>query len=178
MVRAGRIATHRRLGVIGAVIGAAVVIAGPMASLGVPGRVTAAGLDWNLDVSVAMPYVGVEGVTLIAFVANVVWNNLVSIVLFAGLLTAAILLRSNAQAHKRLIVIASMLNVLPAAARISRWPGLGGEDSPFIPGVLIGLLLSVLVYDIVTRRRPQKATLSGTGAIAVSDSPRRLESAV
>src|SRR5688572_1305995 len=151
---------------------------GPMAALGVPGRVTAAGLDWNLDVSVAMPYVGVEGVTLIAFVANVVWNNLVSIVLFAGLLTAAILLRSNAQAHKRLIVIASMLNVLPAAARISRWPGLGGEDSPFIPGVLIGLLLSVLVYDIVTRRRPQKATLSGTGAIAVSDSPRRLESAV
>ena len=178
MVRAGRIATHRRLGVIGAVIGAAVVIAGPMASLGVPGRVTAAGLDWNLDVSVAIPYVGVEGVTLIAFVANVVWNNLVSIVLFAGLLTAAILLRSNAQAHKRLIVIASMLNVLPAAARISRWPGLGGEDSPFIPGVLIGLLLSVLVYDMVTRRRPHKATLSGIGAIAVSDSPRRLESAV
>src|SRR5688572_24273419 len=134
MVRAGRIATHRRLGVIGAVIGAAVVIAGPMASLGVPGRVTAAGLDWNLDVSVAIPYVGVEGVTLIAFVANVVWNNLVSIVLFAGLLTAAILLRSNAQAHKRLIVIASMLNVLPAAARISRWQGAWRRGQSVHPG--------------------------------------------
>jgi hypothetical protein len=168
MVRAGRIATHRQLGVIGAVIGAAVVIAGPMASLGVPARVAAAGLDWYADMSVAIPDVGVEGVTVNEFIANVVWGNLASIVVFAGLLAAAILLRSNAQTHKRLIVIASMVNVLPAVARISRWPGLGGEDGLFIPAVLVGLLLSLLAYDIATRRRPHKATLIGIGVIVLA----------
>ena len=167
MVRTGRIATHQRLGVIGAGIAAAVVVVGPMASLGVPGRVTAAGLDWNADVSVAVPYVGVEGVTVLAFVANVVWVNLISIVVFAGLVGAAILLRSNRETHKRLILIASMLNILPAVARISRWPVLGGEDSGLIQGVLVGLLLSLLVHDIVTRRRPHQATLIGIGTVVL-----------
>ena len=168
MVRAGRIATHRRLGVVGAIIAAAVVVAGPMASFGVPGRISAAGLDWDTDVSVALPYLGAEGSRVIEFAARVVWSNLFSIVAFAGLVAAALLLRSNRETHKRLIILASIGTILPALARISRWPGLGGEDGGFIAAVGLGLLLCVIVHDVVTRGRPHKATVIGIAVILLS----------
>ena len=66
MVRTGRTATHRRLGVIGAVIGAAVVFAGPMATIGVVGRLRAAGVDWDTDMSV-LRELGVQGVPMLQF---------------------------------------------------------------------------------------------------------------
>jgi len=150
-VRAGRIATHRQLGVIGAVIGAAVVVAAPMASFGVPGRIKAAGLDWNTNI-------GAEGTRLIESVASTLWGNLFSIAVFAGLVAAAILLRSDRETHKRLMILASIGNLLPALVRIAGYPGLGGEDGPLIPVMGLGLPLSVIVHDIVTRRRPHKAT--------------------
>lgn len=167
MVRTGRVAQHRRLGVIGAVIGTAVVIAGPMATLGVVGRLRAAGFDWDTDMSAAGE-LGVQGVPMLNFVSQVVWGNFVSIVVFAGLLAAAILLRRTPQAHKRLIVLASIAIVGPALARISRWPVLGGEDGPFIPLMLLGLPLAVIVHDLVTARRVHKATWIGCGVIVLA----------
>jgi hypothetical protein len=68
LVRNGNTATHRRMGVIGAVIGAAAVIAGPMATVGVVGRLREAGLDWDTDIS-AIPEVGVQGVPMVNFAA-------------------------------------------------------------------------------------------------------------
>ena len=53
MVRTGRTATHRRLGIVGVVIGAMVIATGPMATLGQVGRLRDAGLDWNTDIGVA-----------------------------------------------------------------------------------------------------------------------------
>ena len=167
MVRTGRTATHRRLGVIGAVIGAAAVIAGPMATLGVVARLREAGFDWDTDMS-ALSELGVQGVPMLNFASQVVWGNLASIAVFAGLLTAAILLRRTPQAHKRLIVLASIAIVGPALARISRWPVFGGEDGPFIPVVLLGLLVAVIVHDLVTARRLHKATWIGCGVIVLA----------
>src|SRR5678815_1698581 len=46
MVRTGRIALHRRLGVVGAVIAAAVIVASLMATMGFVARLRAAGIDW------------------------------------------------------------------------------------------------------------------------------------
>jgi hypothetical protein len=54
MVRTGRTATHRRLGVVGAVIAVAVVFAGPVATIGAVGRIREAGFDWDTDMS-ALP---------------------------------------------------------------------------------------------------------------------------
>ena len=164
MVRSGRIATHRRLGVIGAVIAVAVVFAGPMATVGAVGRIREAGFDWDTDMG-ALPDVGVEGVPMIRFMAQVVWGNFMSIVAFAGLIAAALLLRRHPDTHKRLIVLASIGIVGPALARISRWPVLGGEDGGFIPVVLLALLVAVIAHDIVTLRRVHKATIYGTATL-------------
>jgi hypothetical protein len=166
MVRTGRIATHRRLGVIGAVIAVAVIFAGPMATIGAVGRIREAGFGWDTDMSL-LPELGVEGVPMIRFMAQVVWGNLVSITVFAGLVAAALLLRRNPDTHKRLIVIASIAIVGPALARISRWPVFGGEDGPFIPAVLLALLVAVMVHDVITTRRVHKATIYGTAAFII-----------
>jgi hypothetical protein len=166
LVRKGNTATHRRMGVIGAVIGAAAVVAGPMATVGVIGRLRAAGLDWDTDMS-ALPFLGVQGVPMLNFAAQVVWGNFVSIAVFGGILAAAVLLRRNPQAHKRLMLLGSIAIVGPALARISRWPIFGGEDSPFIPVMLLGLVVSVIVHDLVMTRRLHRATWIGVAVIAI-----------
>jgi hypothetical protein len=107
-----RAAARRRLGVIGAVIAVAVIFAGPMATIGAVGRIREAGFGWDTDMSL-LPELGVEGVPMIRFMAQVVWRNLVSITVFAGLVAAALLLRRNPDTHKRLIVIASIAIVGP-----------------------------------------------------------------
>jgi hypothetical protein len=114
-----------------------------------------------------LPELGVEGVPMIHFMAQVVWGNLVSITVFAGLVAAALLLRRNPDTHKRLIVIASIAIVGPALARISRWPVFGGEDGPFIPAVLLALLVAVIVHDVVTTRRVHKATIYAIAAFVI-----------
>jgi hypothetical protein len=64
-------------------------------------------------------------------------------------------------------VLASIAIVGPALARISRWPVFGGEDGPFIPAMLVALLLAVIAYDLVTGRRLHKATWIGCGVIVL-----------
>jgi hypothetical protein len=167
LVRTGNTARHRRMGVIGAIIGAAVVVAGPMASFGVVTRLRDAGLDWDTDMS-ALPFLGVDGVPMVNFAAQVVWGNLFSIAVFAGMLIAAVLLRRNPQAHKRLMVLGSIAIVGPALARVSRWPIFGGEDSGFIPVVFFGLVIAVIAHDLVTTRRLHRATWIGAAVIVAS----------
>jgi hypothetical protein len=167
MVRTGRTAVHRRFGVIGAIIAAAVVVAGPMATMGFVARLRAQGIDWDTDMS-AVPALGIEGQPMVQFAAEVFWGNFVGIVAFAGLVVAAILLRRNPQAHKRLMLLASIASVGPALARISRWPVLGGEDGLFVPIVFLGLPAVLIVYDVVSARRPHRATLIGCGAIVLA----------
>lgn len=102
---------------------------------------------------------------MVDFISQVVWANFLSIVVFAALLAAAILLRRKPQAHKRLIVLASIAIVGPALARISRWPVLGGEDGAFTPIALLALLLALVVHDLIAMRRLHRATWVGCGVI-------------
>lgn len=180
LIKTNRIAQHRRLGAVGAILGLAVVFAGPLATLNVVSRIRAAGFNLDMDIST----LGVSGLgtgeSIEHFLsATVVWPNLASIATFAVLLLAAILLRHRSQAHKRLMVLASISIVGPALARISRWPVLGGEQGPFIPLALVVLLLAVILHDVISTRRVHPATLLGTtfavlmvaGGLAIGASP-------
>jgi len=167
MVRTGRIALHRRLGVVGAVIAAAVIVASLMATMGFVARLRAAGIDWDTDMS-AVPALGIEGQPMVQFASEVFWGNSIGTTVFTALVVAAILLRRRPQAHKRLMLLASIALVGPALARISRWAVFGGEDSLFVPIVFLGLLAVLIVYDLVSARRPHRATLIGCGAIVLA----------
>jgi hypothetical protein len=97
-----------------------------------------------------------------------VWGNYMSLVAFVCLVTAAIALRRRPDAHRRLLLMASIAIVGPAFARFSFWPvfGLGLEGAPAfaIGGLLLMLALAVGV-DLVRRGRVHPATWAGVGAI-------------
>lgn len=165
LIEVGRPATHRRLGVIGAGLGVAVLGAALLATLNVVSRITSLGIDLDADASALG--IGVSGVRVVEFAAGVVWGNLTSVVIFAVLFAAAIYMRGNAQVHKRLVLLASIAIIGPALARISRWPIFGGEQGPFIPAVLLLLVLAVVANDVIATRRVHPATVAGIGAAIV-----------
>lgn len=160
LVQGGRTATHRKTGIVGALIGGVCVIAGPFATMGAVRSLRSMGLDWDTDMS-AVTMFGIEGITMELFAAQLVFGNLASILTFAGMLVLAILLRRNVVAHKRLMLLASISIIGPALARISRWPALGGEDGAFIPVVFFGLLLAMIAHDWVTGKRVHRVTWAG-----------------
>lgn len=156
LIRTGHIRRHRQFGAFGAGFGAVVVAGGLMASLGLASRAASSGIDFDADAAVLG--IGVSGVTVTAFLARVVCTNLGSLLSFATLLAAAVIFRHRPQAHKRLMLLASISILGPALARIARLPGFGGEQGPFTPTVLWGLVLTLAIYDFLTRRRLHPAT--------------------
>jgi len=161
LANGGRIGLHRRLGVFGAGYAAIVVIGALMATLGSVRRIIADGLDLDMDISVFGESGLGAGMSIGAFMSGVVWSNLGALLSFAVLVFSAIVARGRSEAHKRLMLLASIGIMGPALARISRWPMLGGEQGPFTQSVLLSLLLAVVVNDLITRKRIHPATLFG-----------------
>lgn len=158
LIRSAQISVHRRMGKLGALIGALCIFAGPLATIGAVRKFHLLGLDWGTDMSAAYPKLGIDGMTVEQFSRFLVFGNFASVVVFGVLLAFAIYYRAHAETHKRLILLASLSFVGPPLARISRWPGLGGEDGIFIPAVFLVLLLSLVVHDLFVNRRVHKAT--------------------
>ena len=159
LISAGLVANHRRFGAWGAIFGAIVVVASLMATLGTVSRVGSRGFDLDADASVLG--IGVTGLTLAAFISRVVWANIGSVLSFATFLLAAVVLRRRPQAHKRLMLLASISIIGPALARVARWPVFGGEQGPFIPVAFWGLVLVLAVHDLMSRKRLHPATAIG-----------------
>jgi hypothetical protein len=161
LIQSGRTSLHRRLGLGGAVLAAAVPFAGLMASAGVVGRVAASGIDLNADASVLVG-LGVSGIPVVRFLSDVVWGNVSSAVSFALLAWTGILLRRRVVVHKRLMLLATIAILGPALARLARLPVFGGsEQGLFQVVVSFSLLGAVIVHDIATMRRIHPATLVG-----------------
>jgi hypothetical protein len=149
LVRTKRLAVHKRLGF--ALIGLAglMVILGPATALTVQHRAMA---DPNADPA----FLSVQFTDILAF---------------AGLTTAAILLRRTPSAHKRLILLGTLYIT---DAGFARWLGdawihlLGfgfwpfGIAAYFAPNLLVAL---AGLYDLVTRRRLHPAYLLGVAWI-------------
>jgi hypothetical protein len=149
LIGAGRARWHRRLGYVAASYAAAVVLSGFFATARMASRVVSRDDPQNI----------------------IVWGNFLSLLMFAGFVSLAILLRKRPDAHKRLTLLASVAIVGPALGRFPTWPVFaGGLDAGknFAIGGLLVLLGSMVVYDMFVRRRVHPATWGGGVAIVVS----------
>jgi hypothetical protein len=150
LVNMRRIDVHRVAGWALATLAVFVAISSIWLSTGVVPTLLAAGLDANV-VTVLGP--------------RVAWGNYVGAATFAVLVGVAIALRRNSQAHKRLMLLASIAIISPALARIFQWPVFGAEINArfFVLAFLSSFVLAgvVAAYDLVTRKRLHPATLVG-----------------
>jgi hypothetical protein len=154
LVRTGRVATHRRLGIFGAVLAAAMLI------LGVATALLTERMKFGTPAADAR------------FISVMLGDMLC----FGGLVAAGILLRSSPAAHKRLMLVAT---VALTDAGFGRWlsPALGEwlgqrnfwELSTFAEGMwpfvrfqmlpIYLLIFAIGVYDLITRKRMHRAYL-------------------
>jgi len=166
LVFAGRTAQHRTLGVLGAIIGAACVVGGPLATSTAIQSLLDLGLRWDTNMS-EYPTLSIEILTLSEYGPSLVFGNLGSTALFAGLLAFAVRYRHRSDVHKRLMLLASINFMPPALARLSRLPGMGGEDGLLIPGVFAALLGALIAHDLMTLKRIHPASKAGIGATII-----------
>jgi uncharacterized membrane protein YozB (DUF420 family) len=145
LIGRGRVAAHRGLGIFGAGLAALVVLTGLIATYVVE--------NGMLGTPRADP----------AFISTL----LEDVLIFASLAAAALALRQDAAAHKRLMLLAT-ISLLQAG--FIRWWGaamyasfghgfLGGWMADYL-GVTL-LVLGIGVYDLVTRRRLHPAYVLG-----------------
>ncbi len=132
---------HRRLGLFSLVLIPAMTVSGIAVSLWATARDLKSG----------------QGDVALAFLLGLFMD----VTAFAVLATLAVAMRRRAQVHKRLIVFATLALLGPALIRI---PIIEGLTTP----IFIALLLSVVVYDLLSLRRVHAATIWGGGGLFVS----------
>ena len=137
LVMRGHVLAHMRLGRAG------MVLAGLMLATGVAAAVHAGRAGHR-----GIP--GVEFPTSDGFLLL----NVASVSVFAVLAAAGWWWRRRPQAHKRLMLAATVAGLMPPG--ISRLPGVAGHDG-VIAGLAVAFLLVGPVYDLVTRRRVHAA---------------------
>jgi hypothetical protein len=125
-------------------------------------------------------------------VRTIVWTDLAALATFVIGVTAALYWRQRSDVHKRLMLLASIAIMGPAVGRIGPVLALAGAPQ-WTQGsaslvLFLGPALSLVVYDVVSRRRPHWVTVvgivvswgltGGTIAIAMSDAGGALISAL
>jgi hypothetical protein len=139
LVLNGKTAIHRRLGIAGVVLAALMVVVGTATAI----TVTRLG------------HRGIPGVEF-SDAAGFLLLNLNAVFVFAVLVAAGWYFRRNAQAHKRLMLMATMSALVGPGA--SRLPFASGKP-PVIALLVLGFLFTGPIYDLVTRRRVHAAYL-------------------
>jgi uncharacterized membrane protein YozB (DUF420 family) len=159
LIRANNRKLHKKLGYFTAAYGFVVLVGSLMATFNVVSRDLGNGIMFDTDMAAIDPALG-SGISYLNFISEVVWINIVSVTTFTVLFGAAIVLRANSAAHKRLILVATVSILGPALARISRLEFLGGEQGPFIPLAILTLLATIVIFDFVTLRKVHKTSLA------------------
>jgi hypothetical protein len=156
LVAAGRRDIHKRLGIAGVLVAAAILITGIMLAVNSQRRVhTAATADTLAD-----PYVFL----IFPFFA---------VGLFAAFATLGVLHRHRPDVHKRLMLLAAANLTIPALARIVNQ--LSSLDMVVVPGVigaavLVNLyLIPMIVHDYNSRGRLHSVTLYGGACMLISE---------
>jgi hypothetical protein len=149
LMRKGERKWHRRLGYVAAAYASAFVVLGIVANSRLTARLES--LDDPANI--------------------IIWGNYFTLVLFTTFVSLAILFRKRPEAHKRLALLASVAVIGPALGRFPMWSIFaGGMDAGrnFAIGGLLVMLVSLIVYDVLARRRPHPATWLGAFAIVIS----------
>ena len=145
LIASHRQAVHRRLGLAGAVLAAAMVLVGSAIAIDTAARGSAP-----------------PGMDPLAFLIV----PMADMVLFAGFVTAALLNRRDKETHKRLMLLAFISIVVPGIARLPGLFPLIGAPGAF--GLSLLFIVAAMAYDFVSRRRVHKAYLWGGGLIVLS----------
>ncbi|MET0808573.1 MAG: hypothetical protein ABWX93_07440 [Pseudoxanthomonas sp.] len=155
------LATHRRIGWASLAFLILIPLAGMGTQLAMPGRLRELGALEQF-----MP-----------LVQTIFWLNLFSASQFVGFVGAAVLLRNRSESHKRLMLFGSIAIILPAAARLSRWPIFGntatdlaqpssrGNDVFFALGFMLLFVGAIVVNDLLSRRRLHRVTVIGSAVL-------------
>jgi len=149
LVASRRVALHRRLGIAGAVLAAAMVVAGTLAAIAAAGRGAAP-----------------EGVDPLTFLAVPIFD----MVLFSTFVTAALARRRDKEAHKRLMLLAYVSIIVAAVARL---PGVIALGPLAFFGLSFLFVVVAATYDLLSRRRVHPVYLWG-GALYALSVPLRL----
>ena len=144
LVAGRRVAVHRRLGVAGAVLAAAMIVAGTFIAIATAKRGAAP--------------VGVDPLAFLII-------PLFDMILFATFVTAALALRRDKEAHKRLMLLAYISIIVAAVARL---PGVLRVGPPAFFGLTLLFVVVAGIYDFLSRRRVHKVYLWGGALIAIS----------
>jgi hypothetical protein len=144
LVATGRVRLHRQAGTGGTVLALVMVVVGCLVQIDHTRRAIASGTY----------RVALENFLFV--------SSMLSIVVFAVLVSAAVYLRRNPEAHKRLLLCATIALVFPA---LGRFPG-ALTLGPLAPLILTNLLLVPLIgYDLLQRARLHPATVFGSAAV-------------
>jgi hypothetical protein len=144
LVAQRRLAVHRRLGIAGGVLAALMVVVGTLTALKKAARGEAPG------------GVGPHEFLMIP---------LSDMVFFAGFVAAALLLRANREAHKRLMLLAYVCIVVAAVARL---PGVLPLGPLLFFGLAFLFVLAGIIYDRVSRGRVHPVYVWGGGVLVIS----------
>jgi hypothetical protein len=156
LVAAHRTDLHRRLGWGLAGLGVAIVAITTWVTLNLVPRFKASGGD-------------VDDMRNIAIASPIVWSDFADLVFFTIFLTTALVLRHRPEVHKRLMLLSSISLIHPAMVRAVRAPASAmGLDylTVSLAGVLL-LVLAIVVYDLVSRKRLQLVTVLGGSSYAL-----------
>jgi hypothetical protein len=160
LVAAGRRDLHKRLGIAGVVVAAAVLVSGLFVALHSQRRVHT---ELTAD-TLADPYV------FLIF-------PFASVGLFALFAALGVLNRHRLDVHKRLMILATANLIVPALARLVTLStkGLGLVGVPGVVGAMVLLdvfVIALAAYDYISRGRLHPVTLWG-GALIVLSEPLR-----
>jgi uncharacterized membrane protein YozB (DUF420 family) len=144
LIATRRVAVHRRLGIAGVVLAAAMVVVGVTAAVAGARRGSAP-----------------PGADPLAFMAIPFFD----MVVFSALVTAAFLKRKDREWHKRLMLLAYISLITAAIARL---PGVIALGPPVFFGLSFLFVVAGIVYDVISRRRVHPAYLWGGGWILLS----------
>ena len=149
LVATRRVAVHRRLGIAGAVLAAAMIVVGTATAIMTARRGGTA-----------------PGIEPLAFLAIPLFD----MVVFATLVGTALLWRKHKETHKRLMLLAYISIITAAIARIG---GIAAMGPPAFFGLMLVFVVCGVLYDLASRRHVHRAYLWG-GAFIVASVPVRL----